>query len=179
MLQLLIKKHYVRGATVSKISLFRLKITVGCLTSTYPSIRVERVSQDPVGASSWEHISEHSLFFCLTLDTLKFTVGCQCGWLCCGGLCVLALWWCVCAQLWLKLEHRSLSLSCSRSPMPLQLSQGFFTLILFLSSFSLAPSLTLAGGLVLSLGLFFGSFFPSTHSSLLFPSRQQTVLKSI
>ena len=58
---------------ISKHSSFRLKITVGCLTSTYPSIH-----------------------FSLDEDTLKITVGCLvCVWcvvlLCCGGACV----WCV------------------------------------------------------------------------------------
>ena len=50
---------------ISKHSSFRLKITVGCLTSTYPSIH-----------------------FSLDEDTLKITVGC----LVCG-LCVYM--WCV------------------------------------------------------------------------------------
>ena len=52
----------------------------------------------------------------------------------------------------------------------------FLFLSSFSFSFSLAPSLTLALALVLSLSLsLLSSFFPSTHSSLLFPSRQQTV----
>ena len=44
MLQILIEcRNMVGGASVhiSKHSLFRLKITVGCLTSAYPSIHVE------------------------------------------------------------------------------------------------------------------------------------------
>ena len=88
-------------------------------------------------------------------------------------MCVVVLWWCVCVvcgEAW-----HTLSLSCSLSF--LFSFPFFFSLIfLFLSSFSLAPSLTLALALVLSLSLL-SSYFPSTHSSLLFPSRQQTLLK--
>ena len=43
---------------ISKHSLFRLKITVGCLTSTYPSVHIE-TPQDH-GRLTGEHISEHS-----------------------------------------------------------------------------------------------------------------------
>ena len=88
---------------------------------------------------------------------------------CCGGV----LWWCV-----VKLGTLSLSLSCSLSF--LFSFHFFFSLIfLFLFSFSvsLAPSLILALALVLSLSLL-SSFFPSTHSSLLFPSRQQNTVQS-
>ena len=57
---------------ISKHSLFRLKITVGCRLCTCPSIH-----------------------FSLDEDTLKITVGCLvCGVVCvvcCGGACV----WCV------------------------------------------------------------------------------------
>ena len=54
----------------SKHSLFRLKIMVGYLTSTYPSI----------------HLS-------LDEDTLKITVGCQVCGVWCGVVCVV--WCCV------------------------------------------------------------------------------------
>ena len=73
---------------ISKHSLFRPKITVGCRLCTCPSIH-----------------------FSLDEDTLKITVGCLvcgvvCVWcvvvVCCGGV----LWWCVvvvcvcCVVLW-------------------------------------------------------------------------------
>ena len=75
----------------------------------------------------------------------------------------------VCGEAW-----HTLSLSLALSLLPL------LFLFLFLSylSFFLAPSLTLALALVLSLSLL-SSFFPSTHSSLLFPSRQQTLYKAL
>ena len=141
---------------ISKHSLFRLKITVGCPTSTYPSIHV---------------------------DTLKITVGCLvCGVVCvvvvcCGGVCVVVLWWCVCVVCGEAWHTISLLLSL------LPLLFFFFSLIFlflfsFSFSFSLAPSLTLALALVLSLSLF-STFFPSTRSSLLFPSRQQTLYKAL
>ena len=70
---------------ISKHSLFRLKITVGCRLCTCPSIH-----------------------FSLDEDTLKITVGCLvcgvvCGVVCvvcCGGVVVVVccggvLWWCV------------------------------------------------------------------------------------
>ena len=137
---------------ISKHSLFRLKITVGCRLSTCPSIH-----------------------FSLDEDTLKITVGCLvCGVVSCGGVCVVVLWWCVvvvCGEAWHSL---SLSLSCSLSFL---FSFPFFFSLLFLF-FSLAPSHTLALALVLSLSLL-SSFFPSTHSSLLFPSRQQALYKAL
>ena len=124
------------------------------------------------------HISKHSLF--------RLKIGCRLSIVWCGVCGVL--WWCVvvvCVLLccgggvcgvWWSLAH---SLSCSLSF--LFSFPFFFSLIfLFLSSFfyfSLAPSLTLALALVLSLSLL-SSFFPS-HSSLLFPSRQQTMYKAL
>ena len=83
--------------------------------------------------------------------------------------------WCVVK---LSLSLHSLSLSCSLSflfSFPFFFS--YLSSSLFFFFFSLAPSLTLALALVLSLSLL-SSFFPSTHSSLLFPSRQQTLYKS-
>ena len=151
---------------ISKHSLFRLKITVGCRLCTCPSIH-----------------------FSLDEDTLKITVGCLvCGVVCVCGVCGGGvLWWCVVvvcvllccggACVWCVVKLGTLSLSCSLSF--LFSFPFFFSLIfLFLSSFSfsLAPSLALA--LVLSLFLL-SSFFPSTHSSLLFPSRQQTLYKAL
>ena len=89
----------------------------------------------------------------------------------------VVLWWCVCCCVVVKLGTLSLSRSLSF------LFPFFFSLIfLFLSafsfSFSLAPSPTLALALVHSLSLL-SSFLPSTHSSLLFPSRQQTLYKAL
>ena len=87
------------------------------------------------------------------------------------------LWWCVCV---VKLGTLSLTLSCSLSflfPFPFLFLSNLSFFLFFLFSFSLAPSLTLALALVLSLSLL-ASFFPSTHFSLLFPSRQQTLYKS-
>ena len=95
------------------------------------------------------------------------------------GVCGGVLWWCVvvvrvcvvCGEAWHTL---SLSLSLLLSLLPLLFP---FLCLSYLSlSFSLAPSLTLALAHVLPLSLL-SSFFPSTHSSLLCPSRQQTLWK--
>ena len=56
-----------------KHSLFRLKITVGCLTSTYPSIHVEDTFKITVGCL-WSTFP--SIHFSLDEDTLEITVGC-------------------------------------------------------------------------------------------------------
>ena len=137
---------------ISKHSLFRLKITVGCRLCTYPSIH-----------------------FSLDEDTLKITVGC----LVCGVVCVCGV--CVCVVCGEACHTLSLSLSLVLSPSS-SLSISFSLIYLFLSSFSfslsLAPFLTLALALVLSLSLL-SSFFPSAHSSLHFPSRQQTLYKAL
>ena len=79
----------------------------------------------------------------------------------------------VCGEAW-----HSLSLSLLFFSFPFFLSLNFLLLSSFYFSFSLAPSLapSLALALVLSL---LSSFFPSTHSSLLFPSRQQTLYKAL
>ena len=82
------------------------------------------------------------------------------------------LWWCVLVvrgEAW----H---TLSILFSLLPLLFPFLFLSYLSF--SFSLAPSLTLALALVLSLSLL-SPFFPSTHSSLLFPSRQQTLYKAL
>ena len=151
---------------ISKHSLFRLKITVGCRLCTCPSIH-----------------------FSLDEDTLKITVGCLvcgvvCGVVCCGGV----LWWCVGCVCTCDVVCGVgyLSLSCSLSflfsfpfavPFFFSLLSLFFSL-LFLFLFLLLLLLPL---LLLLLFLLFllSSFFPSTHSSLLFPSRQQTLYKAL
>ena len=121
---------------ISKHSLFRLKITVGCRLCTCPSIH-----------------------FSLDEDTLKITVGClvcgvvccvslcACGvggvWVvyghvvlcvvcvvCCGGVCVVVLWWCVCVVCGEAWHTLSLVLSPSSS-----LSLSFSLLSFFFSCF--------------------------------------------
>ena len=126
---------------IFKHSLFRLKITVGCLTSTYPSIH-----------------------FSLDEDTLKITVGCLvccvvCVVVCCGGV----LWWCV-----VKLGTLSLSLLFSLLPLLfpfLFLSYLSFSLFFFFFFFSCSFSYSCSCSCSFS---FSSSFFPSTHSSLPF-----------
>ena len=74
--------------------------------------------------------------------------------------------------MWCVVKLGTLSLSCSLSflfSFPFFFPLIFLFLSSFSFSFSLAPSLTLALALVLSLSLL-SSFFPSTHSSLLFSS---------
>ena len=58
---------------IFKHSLFRLKITVDCLTSTYPSIHVEDTFKITVGCL-WS--TYPSIHFSLDEDTLEITVGC-------------------------------------------------------------------------------------------------------
>ena len=102
---------------IFKHSLFRLKITVGCLTSTYPSIHVE---------------------------TLKITVGCLVCGVVCVVWCAGVLWWCVllccggacvvCGEAW-----HTLSLWFSLLPLLfpfLSLSYLSFSLFFFLFFFS-------------------------------------------
>ena len=94
---------------------------------------------------------------------------------CVVGVCGV-LWWCVVvvccggACVWCVVKLGTLSLLFSLLPLL------FPFLFLSYLSFSLAPSLVLA--LVLSLSLL-SSFLPSRHSSLLFPSRQQTLYKAL
>ena len=101
--------------------------------------------------------------------------------LCCGvgGVCVVVLWWCVCVvcgEAWhtlsLSLLHYLSFLFFFLFSFPFFCSYLSSSLFFFLFLL-LLPSLTLALALVLSLPLL-SSFFPSTHSPLLVPSRQQT-----
>ena len=125
-------------------SLFRLKITVTCLTSTYPSIH-----------------------FSLDEDTVEITVGCL---VCCGGVCccVVVVRVCVvCGEAW---HTHSLSLALSPSSsfsLSFSLLTFFFFLCLFSFSFSFALTLALALVLVLYLSFFFLPFY-SLFSSLPF-----------
>ena len=101
---------------IFKHSLFRLKITVGCLTNTYPSIHVEDTLKITVACGA--HIRAFTFLLTKTLSrsrsvarcahiqafakTLKITVGCLvCGVVCvarvvCRVLCVCM--WCVCVH---------------------------------------------------------------------------------
>ena len=136
---------------ISKHSLFRLKITVGCLTSTYPSIHFETPSRS------------RSVVWCVVWCVWRV-------WCVVFCVCVHVLWWrvccVVCGEAWHALSLPSLSCSLSLFPalspsllsIFLLLLFPFFSLIfLFLSSFSfsfaLAPSLALALSLALSLSL--------------------------
>ena len=77
---------------ISKHSSFRLKITVGCLTSTYPSIHFsldEDTLKITVGCLTSAYPSVHK--------TLKITVGCR---LCCERVCTLGVVACVCMYMW-------------------------------------------------------------------------------
>ena len=152
---------------------------VGCWKCTYPSIHffVSR-SRSVVDRA---HIQAFTL-------KLPQDHGRLSGVWCCGGGGVV-WWWCALSlSLALSLSPAIsllLSLSCSLSflfsfpfAFPFFFSLNFLFLSPFSFSFSLAPSLTLALALVLSLSLL-SSFFPSTHSSLLFPSRQQTLYKAL
>ena len=167
---------------ISKHSLFRLKITVGCLKSTYPSIHVETPSRSRSVACG-AHIRAFTFLLTKTLARSRSVVWC-CVVVCCVVVwcCVVlcgVLWWCVCVvcgEAWQTLSL-SLSLSLALSPsFSLSLSFSLLTFFFFYFYFSLAPSLTLALALVLSLSLL--PFFPSTHSSLLFSSLPTNTVQS-
>ena len=85
---------------IFKHSLFRLKITVGCLTSTYPSIHVEDTFKITVGCL-WS--TYPSIHFSLDEDTLEITVGC----LVCGVVCGVLCFVCACGVcgVWVVCVH--------------------------------------------------------------------------
>ena len=137
---------------ISKHSLFRLKITVGCRLCAYPSIHVETPSRS------------RSVVWCVVwCGVLWWCVVVVVWWCCCGGV----WWWCV-----VKLGTLSLSLSLSLALSPsfsLSLSFSLFTfffslLFLFLFLFLLLLHLLL---LLFFLFLFFLPFY-SLFSSLPF-----------
>ena len=129
---------------VSKHSLFRLKITVGCLTSTYPIVHVETPSRSR--SVVWCVLCVHVA--CVVCVWCVWCVGCVCT---CGVVCgvwVVGCVWVVCVHVvlccvvvvcvWCVMGLGALSLLFSLLPLLFP--------FLFLSSFSfyLAPSLTLA-----------------------------------
>ena len=127
----------VRGAHIQAFT-FRLKITVGCLTSTYPSIHVETPSRS---RSVVDCARVQALTFLLTktLSRSRSVVWCVV-WcvvvVCCGGV-VVVLWLC-CVWCVVKLGTLSLSLSLALSPsFSLSLS---FSLFFFFSSCSCSCS---------------------------------------
>ena len=141
---------------ISKHSLFRLKITVGCQLCTCPSIHfaLDEDSQDHgrlSGACVW----------------------CVYGvlWWCVVVVCVVVLWWCVCVVCGEAWHTLSLLLSLLPLLFPfLFLSCLSFSLFFFFFSCSFSFSSSCSCSFLSS---------PSTHSSLLFPSRQQTLYKAL
>ena len=138
---------------ISKHSLSRLKITVGCRLCTCPSIH-----------------------FSLDEDTLKITVGClACGVACVwcvvvvrrGGVCVVVLWWCVCMVCGEAWHTLSLSLALSpSSSLSLSFSLLSFFSLLFLFIFSCSFSYSCSCSF--SFSSFFFLPFYSLFSSLPF-----------
>ena len=135
---------------ISKHSLFRLKITVGCLTSTYPSIHVETLSRS------------RSVVWCVVWCVCVHVVLCGVVW-CCVVLCACACVWCV-------VKLGTLSLSCSLSflfSFPFFFSLNFlFSLFFFLFSCSFSYSCSCSCSF--SFSSFFFLPFYSLFSSLLF-----------
>ena len=138
-----------------------LKSTVGCLTSTYPSIHVETPSRS------------RSVVWCvLCVHVARVVCGLcvGCGLFCCGGACV----WCL-----VKLGIHSLSCSLSfLFSFPFFFSPIFIFISSFSFSFSLAPSLTLAleafeCDLVQSKCTAIGSLPPPLSSLLPLPSSKK------
>ena len=153
---------------ISKHSLFRLKITVGCLVSTYPSIHFsldEDTLKITVGClvSTYPSIHKNSQDHGRLSEVLWCVVCCVlCGCmrvLCCVMSCVLCCWVCcvvvVLCGVWVFFLSLSFSLSL------------FLSILFFLF---LALSLSF---------LFFPSSVLSSSFSSLFPSRQQTLCKAL
>ena len=152
---------------ILKHSLFRLKITVGCLTSTYPSIHVEDTFKITVGCL-WS--TYPSIHFSLDEDTLEITVGCLVyGVLCfvcvhvvlCVVLVVCVLLCCGGAHVWCVVRFGTLSLSLALFSSLFR----FFLLSLFFSLLFLFLFLLLLLLLLLLLFLFFFSLSSSRHQS--------------
>ena len=78
---------------ISKHSLFRLKITVGCLTSTYPSIHVETPSRSR-SVARCTHFQAFTFLLTKTLSRSRSVVWCV-GVVCCVVCCVLCWCWCL------------------------------------------------------------------------------------
>ena len=136
---------------ISKHSPFRLKITVGCLTITYPSIHVETPSRSR-SVVDCAHIRAFTFLLTKTLSRSRLVVWCV-------VLCVLlCLWWCVCVVCGEAWHTLSLSLSCSLSF--LFSFPFFFSLIfLFLSSFFFFFSCSCSYSCSCSCSFSFSSFF--------------------
>ena len=140
---------------------------VGCWRCTYPSIHFFRL-KITVGCRLCTYPSKHS-----RRNSFKNTVGC----LVCGVV------WCVvvvCGEAWhtLFLSFSPSSFLLSLLPLISLLTFFFLSSFSFSFSFALTLALALALALVLYLSLL-SSFFPSTHSSLLFRSRQQTLHEAL
>ena len=157
---------------ISKHSLFRLKITVGCLTSTYPSIHVETPSRSR--SVDWcAHIQAFTFLLTKTLSRSRSVVWCV-ACVCVGGVCVV----CVVVCVWCVVKLGTLSLLFSLLPLlfPLRfLSYLSFSLFFFVFFFSCSFSYSCSCSCPFS---FSSSFFPSTHSTLLFSSLHANTVQS-
>ena len=140
---------------MSKHSLFRLKITVGCLTSTYPSIHVETSSKSR--SVDWRaRVQAFTFLLMKTLSRSRSVVWC--------------VVWCV-----VKLGTLSLALSPSSSlSHSLPLSFSFLSLFFFLSLFIFLLLLLLL--FLLFLLFFFSLLFspPNTMERTDQPTRRPT-----
>ena len=133
---------------ISKHSLFRLKITVGCRLCTCPGI----------------HFSHDE-------DTLKITVGC----LVCGGVCVVVLRWCVCVVCGEAWHTLSLSLVLSPSS-SLSISFSLLSFFFFFScsfSYSCSCSFSFSSFFFLPFNSLFSSL-PFTPTNTVQSTDQQT-----
>ena len=149
---------------VSKHSLFRLKIMVGCLTSTYPCIHVETPSRSRSVACG-AHIRAFTFLLTKTLSRSRSVVlrahgvlcvvwvheGVVVWWVVCCVVWCVAWWCCVVCGVWCEgvLFH-------------------FFFSILFFLFLALSPSF-----------LFFPYSVLSSSFSSLFNSRQQTLCEAL
>ena len=129
---------------ISKHSLFRLKITVGCLTSTYPSMHVETPSRSR--SVDWRaHIQAFTFLLTKTLSRSRSVDFCL----------VWCVWWCV-----VKLGTLSLLLSLLPLLFPfLFLSYLSFSLFFFFFFFFFFFSCSFSYSCSCSCSFSFCSFF--------------------
>ena len=152
----------VRGAHIQAFT-FRLKITVGCLTSTYPSIHVETPSRSR-SVVDCARVQAFTFLLTKTLSRSRSVVWCVV-WcvlvVCCGGV-VVVLWLCC---VWCVVKLGTLSLSCSLSFL---FSFPFFFSLLFLFFSSCSFSYSCSCSCSFSFSSFFFLPFYSLFSPLPF-----------
>ena len=140
---------------ISKHSLFRLKITVGCLTSTYPSVHVETPTRSR-SVDWWAHIRAFTFLLTKTLSRSRSVVlrahgvlcvvwvheGVVVWWVVCCVVWCVAWWCCVVWGCFISLFFLNSLLSLSRSLSFFLVLSLFCFVFLFLFSLQFSPTNT-------------------------------------